>query len=35
MQHGVLLVDALPVLDHPRKEGLDYVQMSWFQDVVL
>lgn len=35
MQHSVLLVDALPRLDHLRKEGLDYVQVSWLQDVVL
>lgn len=35
MQHGVLLVDALPGLDHLRKEGFDYVQVSWFEDVVL
>lgn len=35
MQHCVLLVDALPVFDHHRKEGFDYVQVSWFQDVVL
>ena len=35
VQHGVLLVDALPGLDHLRKEGFDYIQMSWFQDVVL
>lgn len=35
VQHSVLLVDALPGLDHLRKEGFDYVQMSWFQEVVL
>ena len=35
MQHGVLLVDALPCLYHLRKEGLDYIQVSGFQDVVL
>ena len=35
MQHSVLLVDTLPGLDHLRKEGFDYIQMSWFQDVVL
>lgn len=35
MQHSVLLVDALPGLDHLRKEGFDYVQLSWFEDVVL
>lgn len=35
MQHGVLPVDTLPGLDHLRKEGFDYVQVSWFEDVVL
>lgn len=35
MQHGVLLVDTLPGLDHLRKEGFDYVQVSWLEDVVL
>lgn len=35
VEHSVLLVDALPGLDYLRKEGLDYIQVSWFQDVVL
>lgn len=35
MEHGVLLVDTLPCSDHLRKEGFDYIQVSWFQDVVL
>lgn len=35
MQDRVLLIDALPRLDHLRKEGLDYIQVSWFQDVIL
>lgn len=35
VQNSVLLVDTLPGLDHLRKEGFDYVQMSWFQDVIL
>lgn len=35
MQHGVLLVDTLPGLDHLGKEGFDYVQVSWFEDVIL
>lgn len=35
MQHSVLLVDALPGLDHLWKEGFDYIVVPRLEDVVL
>ena len=35
VQHRLLLVDALPGLDHLGQEGLDDVQVSRLEEVVL
>lgn len=34
MQHGIILVDALPGLDHLGQEGLHYVQVPRLEDVI-